>query len=183
MTSNLHAHDLIRQLKTIRQEQNLTLQNICDMLDAANSHVSLCTVKKVFAEGSENENFRYHDTLQPIARVLLGVYGQDREDSELDALHAEIRDQEQKIQRLKKELAGAQSEHARRTEFLLKQIALKDERIDRLMSRVDVLLVQLQKLVDRCTFVRITSRKGGHRPPAHPRHSERSEESVSPMKR
>lgn len=150
MQSNLHAHDLIRQLKTIRQEQNLTLQNICDMLDAANSHVSMSTVKKVFAEGSENEHFRYHDTLQPIARVLLGVYGEDRGDSEIDALHAAIRVKDELIERREKELAAAQSEHARRTEFLLKQISLKDERIDRLMSRVDVLLVQLQKLVDRC---------------------------------
>lgn len=150
MPSNLHTHDLIRQLKTIRREQNLSLQKICDMLDEANTHVSMSSVKKVFAENSEDEHFRYHDTLQPIARVLLGVYGEDRGDSEIDALHASIRVKDELIDRREKELAAAQTEHARRTEFLLKQIALKDERIDRLMTRVDVLLVQLQKLVDRC---------------------------------
>lgn len=150
MPTDLHTHDLIQQLKTIREEKHLSLQMICDTLDAANTHVSMSTVKKVFAEGSENEHFRYHDTLQPIARVLLGVYGEDRGDSEIDALHASIRVKDELIERREKELAAAQTEHARRTEFLLKQNELKDERIDRLMSRVDVLLVQLQKLVDRC---------------------------------
>lgn len=150
MPSNLHTNDLIRQLKIIREKQNLSFQQIYSMLEGANLHVSLNSIKKVFSDGSENEHFRYHDTLQPIARVLLGVYGENRGDSEIDALHAAIRVKDELIARREYELAAAQSEHARRTEFLLKQISLKDQRIDRLMTRVDVLLVQLEKLVDRC---------------------------------
>lgn len=150
MPSNLHTNDLIRQLKIIREKQNLSFQQIYSMLEDANLHVSLNSIKKVFSDGSENEHFRYHDTLQPIARVLLGVYEEDRGDSEIDALHAAIRVKDELIARREHELAAAQSEHARRTEFLLKQISLKDQRIDRLMTRVDVLLGQLEKLVDRC---------------------------------
>lgn len=150
MPSNLHTSDLIRQLKIIRENQNLSFQQIYSMLEDANLHVSLNSIKKVFSDGSENERFRYHDTLQPIARVLLGVYGEDRGDSEIDALHAAIRVKDELIERREGELAAAQTEHARRTEFLLKQIELKDQRIDRLMTRVDVLLGQLEKLVDRC---------------------------------
>ncbi|MBR3240691.1 MAG: hypothetical protein IKO68_10930 [Oscillospiraceae bacterium] len=150
MPSDLYVHDLILRLKEIRQDQGLSAQNIFEMLDAAGCHVSLNSIKKVLADGSENERFRYHDTIQPIARVLLGIYGEDRGNPEIDALHADIRVKDELIFRREEELAFARAENARRSEFLLKQIALKDERIDRLMSRVDVLIGQLQKLIDRC---------------------------------
>ena len=86
----------------------------------------------MFSEGSENEHFRFHDTLQPISRVLLGIYGEDHGDSEVDGLRAAIQVKDELIDHLKN------------------QIVLKDERIDRLMSRVDVLIGQLDKLLNRC---------------------------------
>jgi hypothetical protein len=150
MPTNLHTHDLIQQLKAIKEEQHLTPQRICEMLDAANCHVSLNTVKKVFAEGSEDQHFRFHDTLQPISRVLLGIYGEDKDDSEINALHAAIRVKDELIEQRERELTECREEHARRTEFLLRQIELKDQRIDTLMSRVTVLLEQLQRLLDKC---------------------------------
>ena len=150
MPTNLHTHDLIFRLKKIKDEQGLSVQDIQELLENAGYHVSENSIRKVFAPGSEKQHFRYHDTIQPIARVLLGVYPEDDNNTEAEALKAEIQVKDELIERREKELAAAQTEHARRTEFLLKQIALKDERIDRLMSRVDVLLVQLQKLVDRC---------------------------------
>lgn len=132
MPSNLHTHDLIRQLKAIREEQGLTLQNIYDMLEANNYHVSINSIKKVFAEGSENQHFQFQSTLQPISRVLLGIYGEDKGDAEIDGLRAAIQVKDELICHLKN------------------QIVLKDERIDRLMSRVDVLIAQLDKLLARC---------------------------------
>lgn len=150
MPSNLHTTDLIRRLKTIRENQNLSYQQIYEMLEEENLHVSLNSIKKVFADGSEDEHFRYHDTLQPISRVLLDTYGKESGDPEIDALHAAIKVKDELIARRESELAACREEHTRRTEFLLKQIALKDERIDRLMSRVDVLIAQTQKLLDRC---------------------------------
>lgn len=150
MPSNLHTKDLIRQLKAIRKNQNLSFQQIYEMLEEENLHVSINSIKKVFADGSEDEHFRYHDTLQPISRVLLRTYGSEIGDPEIDALHAAIKVKDELIERRQAELTLCREEHARRTEFLLKQIALKDERIDRLMARVDVLLAQTQKLLDRC---------------------------------
>lgn len=150
MPTNLHTHDLIQQLKAIKEEQHLTPQRICEMLDAANCHVSLNTVKKVFAEGSEDQHFRFHDTLQPISRVLLGIYGEDKGISEVDALHAAIRVKDELIEKLEHELAEQKDGALRGNAFLRHQIELKDERIDKLMARVDVLIAQLQKLLDKC---------------------------------
>lgn len=150
MPTTLHTHDLILRLKEIKEEQHLTPQRICDMLDAANEHVSLTTVKKVFAEGSENQHFRYHDTIQPISRVLLALYPDDSGISEIDALHAAIRVKDELIEKRERELLEARTEYAKRMDFMLHQISLKDQRIDTLMDRVTVLLTQLQKLLDKC---------------------------------
>ena len=149
MPSNLHTHDLILRLKEIQAEQNLSAQRIYDMLEAAGYHVSLNSIKRVFAPGSENKEFHFHDTVQPISRVLLGIYGSDTEDSEVEGLKAAIRVKDELITKLEREMAEVKTESARRSTFLMDQIRLKDERIDKLMARVDVLLAQLQDLLAR----------------------------------
>ena len=149
MPSNLHTHDLIQRMKAIKEEQHLSPSQIYDMLEAANYHVSLNSIKKVFSEGSENEHFRFHDTLQPISRVLLGIYGTDTDDAEVEALKAAIRVKDELIEKLERELAEVKTESSRRSTFLMDQIKLKDQRIDKLMSRVDVLLAQVQELLKK----------------------------------
>lgn len=150
MPTNLHTHDLIQRLKAIKEEQHLSPQQIYDMLENANYHVSLNSIKKVFSEGSEDQHFRFHDTLQPISRVLLGIYGNETADPEIEGLKAAVRVKDELITKLERELAECRSETARKNSFLMHQIELKDERIDKLMARVDVLIAQLQKLLDKC---------------------------------
>lgn len=149
MPSNLHTRELILRLKAIRAEKGLTLQEISDKLDEAGMHVGITSIKKVFSDGSEDLGFRYHDTIEPIAKVLLDLYD-DQGDAEAVALKADLAVKDELIARLERELAECRGEHARRTEFLLRQIDLKDARIDTLMDRVSVLLGQLQKLLDKC---------------------------------
>ena len=150
MPSNLHTHDLILRMKAIKEEQHLSPQDILRMLDAAGYHVSENSIRKVFADGSENQNFRFHDTIQPISRVLLGIYGSDTEDSEVEGLKAAIRVKDELITKLERELALTKTDSSDRIEYLKHQIELKDERIDRLMSRVDAFMEQLRILAARC---------------------------------
>ena len=156
MPSTLHTHDLIQRMKAIKEEQHLSPSQIYDMLEAANYHVSLNSIKKVFSEGSENEHFRFHDTLQPISRVLLGIYGTDTDDTEVEALKAAIRVKDELIEKLERDLVETKSSTSRGNAFLMHQIELKDERIDRLMTRVDgvlasnkELLAQIQALLEK----------------------------------
>ena len=86
----LNTHDLILRLKEIKEEHSLTIQTIFDMTEASGSHVSLNSIKRIFADGSENEHFRSPDTLQPVARILLGIYG-NKQNQEISVLQAEIR--------------------------------------------------------------------------------------------
>lgn len=156
MPSNLHTHDLILRMKRIVQDQKLSAQNIYDLLEQEGYHVSLNSIKRVFSEGSEHEHFRFHDTIQPISRVLLDIYGSDTDNSEIEGLKAAIRVKDELITKLERELARTKTESSDRIEYFKHQIALKDERIDRLMSRVDEvlssnrdLLQQLQRLIEK----------------------------------
>lgn len=67
--------ELILELKQLRQEQGLTYQDIVSQCEAHGEAVSLSTVKRVFAKGSESGFFRSDTTLRPIARVLRGPSG------------------------------------------------------------------------------------------------------------
>lgn len=158
MPSNLHTHDLILRMKRIVQDQKLSAQNIYDLLEQEGYHVSLNSIKRVFSEGSEHEHFRFHDTIQPISRVLLDIYGSDTDNSEIEGLKAAIRVKDELITKLERELARTKTESSDRIEYFKHQIALKDERIDRLMSRVDQvlannteLLAQIQALLAKLT--------------------------------
>lgn len=64
--------ELILELKRLRTEQGLTYQDIVSHCEAHGEAVSLSTVKRVFAKGSEDGYFRPDTTLNPIAHVLKG---------------------------------------------------------------------------------------------------------------
>ena len=132
----LNTHDLILRLKEIKEEHSLTIQTIFDMTEASGSHVSLNSIKRIFADGSENEHFRSPDTLQPVARILLGIYG-NKQNQEISVLQAEIREKDNLIAHLKQ------------------QIEVKDARIDRLFNQTDDLIAKLQKLLNRCEGCRM----------------------------
>lgn len=65
--------EVISQLKSVRQEKGMSLQDIVEQCAANGSFVSLSSVRRVFADDSENAGFRYETTIQPIARVVLGL--------------------------------------------------------------------------------------------------------------
>lgn len=155
MPTNLHTRELILRLKEIRAEKGLTLQEISDMLDEKGCHVGITSIKKVFSEGSEDFGFRYHDTLEPIEKVLLDLYD-DADDVEAAAMRADLAVKDELIARLERDLLSARTESDRKLDFLMRQIDLKDERIDHLMRRVDEvlasnrdLLAQIQRLLEK----------------------------------
>lgn len=149
MPTNLHTHDLVLQLKDARMKKGLTLQEIYDKIEEIGLHVGFTSIKKVFSEGSEDLGFRYHDTIEPIEKVLLKNVSDDG-DAENAILLADLDVKAELIARLERDLLTAREESDRKRDFLMHQIELKDQRIDTLMSRVTVLIEQLQKLLDKC---------------------------------
>lgn len=85
MTQQERIAEIIVQLKQIRKERDLSLQDVHDLVLSAGGYLSLSSVKRVFAEGSEKQNFRYQDTIQPIVRGLLGVTEETPENNDVTA--------------------------------------------------------------------------------------------------
>ena len=127
------SQELIRQLKEIKRADEITYPRIMERMERNGKHVSLTTLRRVFADGSENSanNFSYENTLLPIAEALLNVEDMPTlEDSpcakEIDALKAVLHVQNEEIARLHE-----MKEHLEaRITFLLEQIERKDRRMD-----------------------------------------------------
>lgn len=137
--------DLIRQLKERKLKDEITYPRILERMEKNGKYVSLTTLRRVFADGSESvaQTFSYENTLLPIAEAILNVEDVPTPDSpyakEIDGLKAVLHVQNEEIARLheiKEHLEG-------RITFLLEQIEKKDRRMDekdeiirRLMDKV-----------------------------------------------
>lgn len=65
------TRELVLQLKQAKAARGLSCGRIHAMVEESGGGISLSTVKRVFADGSEDWAFRASDTLRPIADVLL----------------------------------------------------------------------------------------------------------------
>ena len=127
------AQELIRRLKEVKEKNEITYPRLMERMEKNGKFVSLTTLRRVFADGSEANagNFNYESTLLPIAEVLLNVEDvPTAPDSpyakEIDGLKAVIHVQNEEIARLHE-----MKEHLEaRITFLIEQIEKKDRRMD-----------------------------------------------------
>ena len=127
------SQELIRQLKEIKQKNEITYPRIMERMEKNGKFVSLTTLRRVFADNSESnaQTFSYENTLLPIAEALLNVEdlptpADSPYAKEIDGLKAVIHVQNEEIARLHE-----MKEHLEaRITFLLEQIEKKDRRMD-----------------------------------------------------
>lgn len=138
----------IRRLKEIKSEQGLSISQIMEMLEKAGQFVSEPTLKKIFAEGSEEKNFRYQDTIMPVADVLLDLYGDKSGIDDVESLRHIIREKNKFIEMIlfkleeQKEMQAREKAlyderkamYERSIERFEKQIERKDQIIERFMN-------------------------------------------------
>ena len=141
------AQELIRQLKEIKTRNEITYPRIMERIEKNGKFVSLTTLRRVFADGSEANaaNFNYETTLMPIAEALLNVEDVPTpQDSpyakEMDSLKAVIHVQNEEIARLHEIKEHLES----RVTFLLEQIEKKDRRMD---EKDDIIHKLLEKVL------------------------------------
>jgi len=133
------AKELIIELKQAKEEGEITYPRIMERIEANGKFVSLTTLRRVFAEGSELNagSFNYENTLMPIADALLPIEEtptpmDNPHAKEIAGLKAVIRTQNEEIAHLY-ELKEHLDE---RVTFLLNQIAAKDAMIEKLLDQV-----------------------------------------------
>ena len=71
MKKTIKDPELNRQLKAVKVNNNLSNQDIVDLLRAKGYGTSLSSVKRYFTEGSEEMAFSYEDTIRPLVEVML----------------------------------------------------------------------------------------------------------------
>lgn len=135
---------LITQLKEIKAANEITYPRIMERMERNGKYVSLTTLRRVFAEGSEGNSFSYENTLLPIAEALLDIEDLPTEDDspyakEIEGFKAVIRVQNEEIARLHEIKEQLES----RITFLLDQIDKKDRRMDEKDEMI-------RKLMEKC---------------------------------
>lgn len=118
---------IIRLKKEKNENPEITLQKISDQ-----TGVSMSTVTRIFADGSENQSFRY-ESLKPIAQLLLHSDGLE-EDMDSEEIQMQINEVKDKYE---KKLEKEREQHRKNVEFLKNQIELKDDRITKLLSMLE----------------------------------------------
>lgn len=125
--------DLIIQLKQYRDEHGFSHKRIVDIVceyaeqNNTDDYVSLSTVKRVFREGSEDDDsFNFDLTIRPIAAALLGLESVSPKAHDKELSISLLRYKNERIQQLEKQLEDEREISNRRVEFLKQQIAVKD---------------------------------------------------------
>ena len=120
--------NIVIRLKKVRNKNpEMTLQRISDQ-----TGVSMSTVTRIFADGSENQSFRY-ESLKPICLLLLESDGLD-EDMHADEVQMQISQIKEKYDN---KIERERAQYSKRIDFLMHQIELKDDRITRLLEALD----------------------------------------------
>ena len=136
----------IERLKKVKSEQGLSISKIMDLLDEKGKYVSEATVKKVFSEGSEDFNFRYQDSIAPLADVLLDLYGDASGLDDVVALKQIIHDKNQTIEFMMIKFEEQKASYERNVAHLKGQIHRLNERLDvreKSIERKDAIMEKL----------------------------------------
>ena len=157
-----NTKDIIVKLKEVRKEKDLSFGDILNLMEENGDYLSKSTLSRVFADGSEENSFKYEETIRPIANALLDIETiEDTDDMDVQAMKSllkykiqVIEDLERKIESLKSEINAEKIKSLEKLEkergnfqksldFCREQIDLKDKRIDQLLETNIRLLNQL----------------------------------------
>ena len=135
----------IERLKAVKREQELSINAIMDMLSTMGHFISEPTLKKVFSENSDAYNFKYRDTIAPLADVLLDLYSEDDD----DRMKQLIREKNKLIEILIHKNEEQKADYERRIAHLKNQVSRLECNLDfreRVITRKDEVI---EKLLDR----------------------------------
>ena len=136
----------IERLKRVKAEQGLSVSKIIELLEAKGKFVSEATIKRVFSEGSEDFNFRYQDSIAPLADVLLDLYGDTSGLDDINALKQIIHDKNQTIEFMMIKFEEQKNSYERNVAHLKGQIQRLNERLDvreKSIERKDAIMEKL----------------------------------------
>ena len=139
----------IHRLKQIKAEQGLTIPKIMDLMEERGQFVSEATIKRVFADGSEEQNFRYQDSIAPIADVLLDMYGDTSSLDDADSLRQIIREKNKFIEFLMMKLDEKEQDFERQRTLYEERKALYEKTIGRFETQISLKDDLIERLLNK----------------------------------
>ena len=120
--------ELIVELKHAISEKNIGQTELIKIMEDHGHPIAKTTIQRLYKDGSEvNDSFRYKDTLQPLAEVLLDDKDISVDPVEFARLQAEIKVKDEAIVTLNNQIDSLinqieqiRSEDAKQIEFLHK---------------------------------------------------------------
>lgn len=152
------TREIIVLLKQVKEEKKLSLDKILAMMENNNQFLSKSTLARIFAEGSEEGNFRY-ETLRPVCETLLDIeHIEDNDDTDIKAYKSILKLKKDIIDELSAELETEKLNYyeklqeetdkfQRSLDFVKHQVELKDQRIDDLLLMNKELTLTNNKLI------------------------------------
>ena len=141
----------IERLKRVKKEQELSIPKIMDMLSSKGYYLSEPTLKKVFSENSDTYNFKYRDTIAPLADVLLDLYGDATSETASDEVKHLIREKNKMIEILLYKNEEQKTDYERRINHLKKQVDRLEGNLDFRERMIDNKDKTIYKLLDSIT--------------------------------
>lgn len=142
----------IRRLKEIKAEQGLSIAKIMELLDQKGKYVSEATLKKIFADGSEEKNFRYVDTIAPLADVLLDLYGDKSGIEDVESLREIIREKNKMIESLMIKLDEQKAIYNTKEQLYHERKTIFESQIEHLkgqIARYEIALDRKDAIIER----------------------------------
>ena len=146
-----NTRETIIRMKKIMAELDLKPQDIIEMVAKKDLDISMSSIRRICADGSEEINFDFQNIVAPIANLLIDLRGESADDSPQVSLMKElilakreiIERQDKEISDLKLQIEEEKQKHHDRIEKInndhmkeiinwMHQIELKDSRMDKL---------------------------------------------------
>ena len=141
----------IERLKRVKKEKELSYSIIIDMLADKGYYLSEQTLKKVFSEHSDSYNFKYRDTIAPLADVLLDLYGDATSETASEEVKHLIREKNKMIEILLYKNEEQKSDYERRIAHLKKQVERLEGNLDFREKMIDRKDKIVERLLDSIT--------------------------------
>ena len=149
-----NPRELILRIKEARDNRGLSYNDIIRIMEDKGIYpVSIPTLSRVFAEGSEEDSFSFEKTIVPIYNALFDIEEIGEEDDmNVQAMKTLLKFKLERMEELENEIERLNSlldkekikyhdrlekeraDFKRRTDFLTHQIDLKDKRMDQLLE-------------------------------------------------
>lgn len=135
----------IKRLKEIKNDNGLTVPQISEKLLKNNVFVSEPTLKRVFSPGSEKMNFKYHDTIAPIADILFAEYGESSPSDDPDELRSRLWDRDKEIEQLTIQIEEMKTKSSQYEKMCTERRTILENHISQLQDEVELLKSQIEK--------------------------------------